>query len=397
MPLNFSTLPWFFESSTKGKAISEKEKAISEKDNDTNDVQQDVQQNVQQDIETVGRYPKRKRPRSGDVLDDLQISDISNDDSDSDSDDDDDDQDYTKEHIDVIDDDTEEYIDSDINKVGGWVYGEEGAFPDIEGILGRDLTYAAIFGKGDDQIAYQLTQEQLDYLVHRWLSKLEDHKRFDKLRRLSYANLRYIKKEITTGHARMSEVRAQKKEDTYFNKEHRRPVGTHPKTLAHKKDRAVCNKMKPVLNHTSCLQKMTTFYDSEKEKKTVAKSQHILFCLDQLVPNPRYNANDCTNVHPKHRDLSVFLLPDHCDQTELGYKLLNIGYELCKGTNHKVRIVRDKESYFRLVFGKAMDSNTPARKKTTPKKATRVVPKSVTQKRTSLKMDLRKDDPRRQY
>ena len=75
--------------------------------------------------------------------------------------------------------DNKEFIDPDIDKVGGLVCGKEGDFPDIDAILtmwwegkwkrGKKklfLSYDQIMGKGNKDKARELIQEQLDFLVH---------------------------------------------------------------------------------------------------------------------------------------------------------------------------------------------------------------------------------------
>ena len=143
--------------------------------------------------------------------------------------------------------------------------------------------------------------------------------------------------------------------------------------------------MRPVLSHTSCLQKMTTFYDFDYETDSAGKTQHILCCLDQLIPNPQCKAEESSSGDPKHRDLSVFLLPDHCDQLKLGEKLMTLGNELSCVTHDKVRVVHNKESYFRLVFGKNMVSFKNECPRTDMKKIARKL-QELTQKKIKRKV-----------
>ena len=261
----------------------------SEKEKKTTDV------HVEPDTRSV-QVEQRQRKRKHQKI---QSEDLESDTSDTSNYVNDDVEEDDDKVIDIIEDgiDNEEFIDPDIDKAGGWVYGKEGAFPDIDAILtmwwegkwkkGRRkviLTCQEIMGKGNKEKARELDQEQLDFLVHRWLLKLEHHKDHKELSDLRGDELWKLKVTINESHEMMTEKLTSQKEDDTFDNDNRRPIGTYPQTLAHKKDRAVCNKMRPVLNHTSCLQKMTTFHDFVRETDSVGKTQHILCCLDQLIP-----------------------------------------------------------------------------------------------------------------
>ena len=129
---------------------------------------------------------------------------------------------------------------------------------------------------------------------------------------------------------------------------------------------------------------MTTFHNFVHETDSIRKTQRILCCLDQLIPNPQCKVEESSSGDPKHRDLLVFLLPDHCNQLKLGEKLITIGTELSRKTHDKVRVVHDKESYFRLIFGKKTvplkneyprtDTKKDQKKRTDTKKIKRKAP-----------------------
>ena len=110
------------------------------------------------------RHPGLERALNDDVKDDNYVEDdVKEEDNDSDN----------------IE---EKFIDPNIDKVSGWVYGKDGTFPNVLPILdmlwkgrwtnGRAktfLTYEQIIGKGNRKRGIKLDQEQLDFLVHQWL------------------------------------------------------------------------------------------------------------------------------------------------------------------------------------------------------------------------------------
>ena len=204
----FSLARWFFLSS-------------SAKENNTMDVHVEPVTRTQQQ-----RKRERQQIQSKYCLDD---EDLTSDTSDTSKYVNDDVQEDDDKVIDIIKEgiDDEEFIDPDIDKAGGWVYGKEGAFPDIDAILtmwwegkwkkGRRkviLTCQEIMGKGNKEKARELDQEQLDFLVHRWLLKLEHHKDHKELSDLTGDELWRLKVTINESHEMMTENLRHKKKTT---------------------------------------------------------------------------------------------------------------------------------------------------------------------------------------
>ena len=182
------------------------------------------------------RQRKTKRKRQQNQSKNRQIDvDLTSDTSDyvdDDVEEDDSVDDYFEEmnnDSDGVEEDNKEFNDPDIDKVGGWVYGKDGAFPDHRPILNMwwkgkwenpleipTLTYEQIIGKGNKEKARELNQEQLDFLVHRWLWNLEHYKDYKKLRNLKDHELRHLKITINECHEMMTRQRTSRKKKRHF-------------------------------------------------------------------------------------------------------------------------------------------------------------------------------------
>ena len=247
------------------------------------------------------------------------------------------------------------YTDND-----DWVFSIEAQTPPFVHLIGysrtRNSSSIDVFSMGDQSKIATLTQKKVDYLFHLWLSYLEKN---------AHRQRELLMEHLINAYNSQSKKFAAAKVSVAFNNSVRRPVGSDPKTLAHLKDRAVTNKMRPVLNHVNDLQKMTTFH-SKDSQNNYAKSQHFLFTYDETIPHPHYSRSqsaESSREDPKKRQfpLSVFLLPDHCTPKELGGKLIDAGKKLVSNDHFGIRCVRDIEVYHQIVFGKE-PTKTPKRK-----------------------------------